>query len=1043
MTDLRDRITYISAGAGSGKTYTLTHILADKLQNDVDPSQVIVTTFTRKAAAELKEKSRAVLYEKGLYDKATQMDLAVIGTVDSVAELFVRKYWYLLGLNAQLNVMDENDVTTYINSSLSEMSIDKDFRDALETFVQYGEDFGLSYYDFNEKKMVVSDFWKNDLKKIIESAIRNEISDFAESEKQSIAFLDSIIGKRNELEFPPEQVKADCKYFTDGLKEKKYQKLNEYCGGDTISIKNLNEILKVIQSVPENKYSKVSDITQYVAKYEGLWSSVFVYDKIVKVIQLEFQLAKEWKDRYAAFKREHSLIDFSDMESYFLQLLNRPEIVEEIQGRYKCVFVDEFQDCNPIQVKIFSRLAELVEHSTWVGDAKQAIYAFRGTDTALTDAIANNFGSEDATLKDSHRSLPNLVNLSNHFFTNVFKDRFSLFGDERKIILNPLRPKAEDGEDPSLEGTLEAWVMPTKSYVQNIARNIAKLIGDGEKAKDIAVLTRGNAEAGNIAEALIHLGIAVNSSSMTKLIECKETCLLLSILSLIIDKNDNLSKSQIAYLTEPGSKAAAIIDSRIESVKRGDGEWKADNPIIKKIDDERSFLSHLPITALVQTIITRFQLFNYVSYWGNADVRKANLEMLVTAASQYEAHCQMMTIGSSISGFIQYINSIDIPGAGNSDGVFVDTYHKAKGLEWPTVILCSFAADNEMKMLKNTYFTVATETNGQYDDMAQLTSVIRYVPQIVAAGKTNLPDSIATRLRGREDHQQRIDKEICEEARLMYVGFTRAKDKLILALADHIEKLQSMVTGINVTLPTEGITQSNILGTDDIFNISFYEEITENDVPVQDNGKCRIVEIATGSVQTDSLMPRYVAPSSLKTERTAVSQKGIIENHINKNARYDIDLVGNCIHNIFCVLRQGSGDNLAIVSDLLKQNNMTEFRAKEIVDTYESFCKFLKDKYGASQATYHELPFFYNAEGQTVRGSMDFVYETSSGCVLVDFKTNDVNPTNVLNDVNQPYYAGHFAGQFHAYAQALTMAGKQVIERLIFYPLTGLIVHID
>ena len=75
-------ITYISAGAGSGKTYKLTHILADSIKDKkVKPEQIIMATFTEKAASELKEKARASLYECGLYDEAIQLDQAMIGTV--------------------------------------------------------------------------------------------------------------------------------------------------------------------------------------------------------------------------------------------------------------------------------------------------------------------------------------------------------------------------------------------------------------------------------------------------------------------------------------------------------------------------------------------------------------------------------------------------------------------------------------------------------------------------------------------------------------------------------------------------------------------------------------------------------------------------------------------------------------------------------------------------------------------------------------------------------------------------------------------------
>ena len=75
-------VTYINASAGSGKTYTLTHTLAELISdNKVKPEQVIMTTFTVKAASEMKEEAKKVLYEKGLFEEASRLDQAMIGLV--------------------------------------------------------------------------------------------------------------------------------------------------------------------------------------------------------------------------------------------------------------------------------------------------------------------------------------------------------------------------------------------------------------------------------------------------------------------------------------------------------------------------------------------------------------------------------------------------------------------------------------------------------------------------------------------------------------------------------------------------------------------------------------------------------------------------------------------------------------------------------------------------------------------------------------------------------------------------------------------------
>ena len=148
-------ITYINAGAGSGKTYTLTHKLAELLQNgDCAPSEVILTTFTELAASEFRQKARASLYEAKRPDIAAQLDAALIGTVHSVALRFVQKYWYLLGNSPEPKVMTDDDMATYISQSLAAHLTPE----RVDFFEQYTSYFGID----------APDFWRGELNSIIE-----------------------------------------------------------------------------------------------------------------------------------------------------------------------------------------------------------------------------------------------------------------------------------------------------------------------------------------------------------------------------------------------------------------------------------------------------------------------------------------------------------------------------------------------------------------------------------------------------------------------------------------------------------------------------------------------------------------------------------------------------------------------------------------------------------------------------------------------------------------------------------------------------------
>ena len=159
--------TFVSAGAGSGKTYSLTQEIARMVsKGKCQAEQIILTTFTEAAANELREKVRSTLYSKGLYEAAMNIDNAAIGTIHSIAYQFVSRYWYLLGISANVSIMDNEGSKFCISQSLASLpsKVDMDLFDNVLN-------------SFNVKKTVNNiavsdpDFWKKDLKNIIDKTV--------------------------------------------------------------------------------------------------------------------------------------------------------------------------------------------------------------------------------------------------------------------------------------------------------------------------------------------------------------------------------------------------------------------------------------------------------------------------------------------------------------------------------------------------------------------------------------------------------------------------------------------------------------------------------------------------------------------------------------------------------------------------------------------------------------------------------------------------------------------------------------------------------
>src|SRR5262249_41705303 len=125
---------------------------------------------------------------------------------------------------------------------------------------------------------------------------------------------------------------------------------------------------------------------------------------------------------YEDYKRAWGAIDFTDQEVFALRLLERRDVRTRLDGEIDLVLIDEFQDTSPLQLAIFLRLAEVARRSVWVGDQKQSIFGFRGTDPALMDAAVEPVlaGREPEPLDRSWRSRPELVALTSEVFAQAF-----------------------------------------------------------------------------------------------------------------------------------------------------------------------------------------------------------------------------------------------------------------------------------------------------------------------------------------------------------------------------------------------------------------------------------------------------------------------------------------------------------------------------------------------------------------------------------------------------------------------------------------------
>ena len=1041
---------FISAGAGSGKTYRITTDVAKMVFNhQLNPDQVIMTTFTKAAAQELREKAKKELANLGKHREAQQMEHALIGTVHSVANTFLTKYWYLLGIMPDVAAMEENELQLYRDHSLRGLLESKD-----RSFLfKYAETYNI-IYDAKERKSGINyEFWKADLCKVLDFIQWYGIND--EQLKNSLETTDSIIKC-----LEPEDDSSLMNFAKTVILELEDLLSNMRQGSKVIaelerirSYKNRNlsaDELKDLEAIAKGRCKDSENTRRFLESLAD--STLFTAESTKRqreYASLIFRLASRWQKDYRQYKDERHLIDFNDMEEMFLKLLDIKEVQQDITSRYTHLFVDEFQDSNPMQVRIFQKLSSLL-NTCYVGDKKQAIYGFRGSDTELTAAVADSI-KDTEHLEHSYRSVEPLVNFTNAIFSQVFSQMTT---KEVKLSM-----PEKNGNYTTIENPLRLW--PNKGD-KALALQIQQFILKEKYApKDIAVLARANAELDRLADELRALKVPVCRES-TDIKESRSGRLLKALLTLVNTPSNQLARAEVAYLTEPGYHITKIIEDRLDYLaaeERTSSDYLMDIPIINRLAQLRSFrsngeqdfstnlLGYQSISALVESLVIELDLYAMVQSWENAQAEETNLQVLIDLARRYEDYATKQAQPATVTGFIEFFTGQQQDGAANEDGVRLYTYHKSKGLEWKVVIMLSL--DNDASDATK----IATQCMlGCHHHRKQLPTADDPNPPMTISLVRNIygsSDAAKSAVTSRLQQHQLWDTvskhEIGEAARLLYVGVTRAREILILAPKEKDNAVSLSwfhAVGINkINQILDGRDYQDLLGINMPFHIERSD--VENLLEWPEQSMSRVHDLTAEYSPLEDLL--YISPSKAGDSPHDIVPINDKENRmLIRNKPDEEALMGDFIHQVFCCCDDGiSVEQIVKLRDSYGfiDKNMPE--PSRLLDSWKYLTETLEAKYGKAIKRYHEKPFRHlDAHGHIVSGYIDLVWETEDAYIIVDYKTCPGNYSLVFNPVSV-HYAGRHGNQLDYYQRAIEAEGKKkVAARIIYYPVTHFIVEV-
>ena len=1045
--------TFVSAGAGSGKTYRLTQDIAQMISDGkCQAEEIILTTFTEAAAKELREKVRSTLYSKGLYQAAMNIDNAAIGTIHSIAYQFVSRYWYLLGISANVSIMDTDGSKFCISQSLASLPTEED----LWLFDTICRSFNLTIPQTSHLDL---GFWKRELKNIIDKTVELCIDEqkLEQAKEESKKLLNEVIRWSNfniSNDIISEVVSRLNPIFdtiASNAKKDKEEKRKEL--EDSISeLKKYDgkidgfPFAKLI-SIAQSYSSYNSKLAKYIQKdfsdsvlyftelVDKLPHSVQVRNLVENYIDAIFRLAIQWKKEYEEFKRKRCLLDFGDLLQKFDELLKKEEVIADIQSRYKVAFVDEFQDCSPLQVQSFERLSELMEHSVWVGDIKQAIYGFRGTNTELIKSIIDkvelkNDGNKLDNLKNCWRSNETIVNLVNNIFCEkVFHD---LLKDELIRLDMPNRTENDPPAPQERELQHMHFVCGRKEDVpEALAEKVEEIISNGTfKPNEIAILYRYNSDVAKCTKALKERGIAYNArfDSETNEVESSTddiSSFINAVVSFAARGDNELSKAIIANRIERGYSTSELLTDRIQYIEFDNNEqdWLSDLNIVGRISDIRKAIGNQSVSAAIETIVVELNLTDLIKRIDSTAPAYNYCSALESKAATYEGMCDNFGMSSTLVGFVEYLKEHPIEYPGDDNGVSVMTYHKSKGLEWPCVILCSL--HKVPVEAKKTFFGVLT-----YNTEAD--TLLRLVPTAIKGFTSRMME----RFEENDFFKQIRCATINEAKRLMYVGMTRPKEQLILTTYG-AKSGDDWLTSIGCD-PIDSQSTASVINWGKVS----WKHIVENYVlPELYENTADVSEFTVLKQPTErpSFDIKFVSPSKAKNTKPqyTVEKYATFADRISVSAADGRDnTIGNFIHHAMCLWNGDKG-----IIDVLAKAYGVKVDVETIALSITNFWSWMEKTYGKTTQIDRELPFsFVNENGQIVTGEIDLVYRTVDGDVLVDYKTYQGSPSQ-LTDENSNFFAGKYCGQISLYEEALKRSGSAIRERLVCYLSLGVIIR--
>lgn len=664
----------------------------------------------------------------------------------------------------------------------------------------------LALFDCDVKSLLAS-VWGSALKRIIETELEGAIDSAIKASQVSdtAGFEKTHEQMKNELQMLKtlkEAIHSDLVQGLEDLKNLSYERFKGAAKQD----KQHNEQIKKYRDEAKTSIVKLQkrfaiNIDEMVRELRDLKKPMADLVRLTQKFWIAFQ----------AKKAQKNLVDYNDLEQLTLKILRDPEVANEVRQRYRYIFLDEYQDTNEMQETIL-KLIVRDDNYFMVGDVKQSIYRFRLADPTIFIGKYESFAKDGnpknslVTLNQNFRSAQGVINAVNAIFEKIMSAGLGEINYDQQARLNKGLPHqgpyqkteidiidvqkqeaddllAFDAEDQEDLSALEVEARFVAKKIQSLVgttffdtrNNQERVINYG----DFGVLMRSVAGRGEVyLKVFSEMGIPTYFDGGTNYYESLEITMILNLLNLMDNQHQDLPL--LSIMTSPIGNFTTTECTQLRIAHPQGFFYQAVEAYCQQECDELSkklalfyqklttwrYQSKLmPVEDFLWKIYLESGYYAFVGALPGGQQRQCNLRILLKRAGDYKK--------STLKGLYQFIRFVEnmkkhkqdiSPPAmvGNHQAVVrLMTIHKSKGLEFPIVILSGTGKGFNKR--------------SNYDQVL-FHKDLGICPDYVNLEKRYKHNSLAKEVCKAQSNLEMLS----EEMRLLYVGMTRAEEKLVI-----------------------------------------------------------------------------------------------------------------------------------------------------------------------------------------------------------------------------------------------------------------------